>query len=87
MPLSKPARSGRTCCRQPNPHAKCCSECPNATSPEQNRLERYKSLWEQSCQAVSELCDLAGAKPEDAHDLWTLKVLIEELKRTRRSAA
>lgn len=41
--------------------------------------ESYKDLWNQSCQAVSELCDLAGAPYGSMHDLWTLKAAIERL--------
>lgn len=41
----------------------------------------YKILWDQSCQAVAELCELAGMPEGGMPDLWTLKACIEELRR------
>ena len=52
----------------------------DALSREKNRAASYKDLWEQSCEAVAELCDLAEAPYESMHDLWTLKTAIERLK-------
>lgn len=52
-----------------------------------NELVHFQTLWKDSCRGVYELCDLAGAKPEDMHDLWSLRALILELKQQRPETA
>ena len=51
--------------------------CSEALRRERNRGDSYKDLWDKHCQAIAELCTLAGAPHDSMHDVWTLKTRIE----------
>lgn len=50
-----------------------------------NERQHLREMLADLHAAVAELCVTAGAGPDDAHDVWTLKTLIEELKGSLRN--
>lgn len=51
-----------------------------------NGRDYYLHLWNESCRAVVEICDMIGTHPDAMKDLWTLKDSISDLKRRAEKA-